>query len=758
MRSPAIKQLLANSARAMPLRLLLIVPFLLQIFAAVGVVGYLSFKNGQQAVDELAHQLALKASYQVSDHLDLHMAFPKQLNQLNAVAIAAGEIDLNDQRRSEQYFWRQIKTFRDLNYIGYTLTDGREAGAARWYGDAGLILYENQGGKGKAFEYLADEQGNRAQLVQNHDYNPLTETWYQQTVKAGIPIWSNVYAAVVSNVKISETGRMLRAKSSVDPETYVTVSAKFPFYDKTRKLLGVLSVDLLLTDINQFLRDLGVSPSGQVFLLERDGLLVASSGGAPVWRKVNQVPKRFHALESPDPLIRAVAQKIKAQFGSFQAIRTDQHLVMTVSQERQFVEVSPWRDGYGLDWLIVVTVPESDFMARTNANTHLTIFLCLGALGVSVLVGVYTAQWIAQPILRLSQISGAIATGRLDQQVESSHVKELNILADSFNKMTRQVRESFTALAEANAQLEDRVEERTNTLKATLQELRQTQAQMIQAEKMSSLGQLVAGIAHEINNPINFIHGNVLYVEEYSHHLLELIHLYQQCYPNPDPVIATKVVDIDLEFINEDLLKLLTSMHVGTERIQEIVKSLRMFSRLDEAEVKEVDIHEGLESTLLILHYRLKAKPGHPAIKVIRDYGQLPLVECYSGQLNQVFMNILTNAIDALEDDKTQLSSSIRQANTRQITIRTSSLSPDWVQIAIADNGPGIPEAVRHQIFDPFFTTKPVGKGTGLGMSISYQIVTNKHQGKLTCISQVGKGTEFVIQIPVRQQSRSSDV
>lgn len=303
----------------------------------------------------------------------------------------------------------------------------------------------------------------------------------------------------------------------------------------------------------------------------------------------------------------------------------------------------------------------------------------------------------------------------------------------------------------------EEAERSTNDLQATLQQLQQTQMQLVQQEKMSSLGQLVAGVAHEINNPVNFIYGNVEFANEYVEDLLGLLHLYQQHYPNPTPEIQQHANQIDVEFLRQDLLKILSSMQLGTDRIRQIVMSLRNFSRTDETDVKAVNIHEGIESTLLILQHRLKARSGYPIIEVIRDYGELPLVECYPGQLNQVFMNILANAIEALEEtfESRKLAPKINQQITDsypdpQITIRTTVI-PGWVKIAIADNGSGIPEAVQSRIFDPFFTTKPIGKGTGMGMSISYQIVQEKHNGKLNCFSTPGQGAEFVIQLPIAQ-------
>ncbi|NUN67274.1 PhnD/SsuA/transferrin family substrate-binding protein (plasmid) [Pseudanabaena biceps] len=287
---------------------------------------------------------------------------------------------------------------------------------------------------------------------------------------------------------------------------------------------------------------------------------------------------------------------------------------------------------------------------------------------------------------------------------------------------------------------ESMLKEGTLELKNTLRKLQQTQAQLIQTEKMSSLGQLVAGIAHEINNPVNFIHGNVSYAFDYITNIIDLLSLYRHHYSQPHLEIEQKTEEFDLEFILTDLPKLLKSMQVGTDRITKIVQSLRNFSRLDEAERKPIDIHEGLENTVLILQYNLKGKTGDLNVEIIKEYGDLPLVECYAGQLNQVFMNILSNAIDAFPKDLA----------SPKIWIKTELVS-DRVVIAIADNGSGITPEVQKHLFDPFFTTKPVGQGTGLGLAISYQIIVEKHKGTLQCFSELGKGTEFRIEIPLVQ-------
>jgi PAS domain S-box-containing protein len=303
------------------------------------------------------------------------------------------------------------------------------------------------------------------------------------------------------------------------------------------------------------------------------------------------------------------------------------------------------------------------------------------------------------------------------------------------------------ALRESEAQLREQAAE----LEIAFHKLSNTQAQLVQSEKMSSLGQLVAGVAHEINNPVSFIFGNINYAKDYTNDLLKILELYRAATPEPTPEIKAQLQESDLDFIKEDLPKLLDSMEVGANRIQEIVKSLRTFSRLDEAIFKMVDLHEGIDSTLMILAHRLKPQGDYLGISIIKEYGNLPQVECYSGQLNQVFMNLLSNAIDALEEGASIVKSASDTSSISTIKIRTEVIPGERVRIAIADNGVGISESVQQRLFDPFFTTKPVGKGTGLGLAISYEIVVKKHQGELLCHSELGVGTEFAIEIPLCQ-------
>ena len=347
------------------------------------------------------------------------------------------------------------------------------------------------------------------------------------------------------------------------------------------------------------------------------------------------------------------------------------------------------------------------------------------ALTISLLI----ARSLLRPLTQVTAAARQIqAAADFDQRVLINSQDEVGDLAEAFNTLV-------------------------NRVQALLKEQQQTQAQLYQSDKMASLGQLVAGVAHEINNPANFIHGNLTHFRNYANQLLEIVQLYGIHYPEPVPEIPDAIEDADVEFLQTDIPMMLTSMEMGTDRIRQIVLSLRNFSRLDEAEVKAVDLHEGLDNTLLILQHRLKESSARPAIEVIKQYDVLPLVECYPGKLNQVCMNILANAIDAIEEARAQRSYTDWPADPGQITIQTQLLRADRIRIAITDNGKGMAEATLKRLFDLFFTTKPVGKGTDIGMAISYQIITEGHQGTLTVNSTPGQGTQIVITVPIHHAS-----
>jgi signal transduction histidine kinase len=415
-------------------------------------------------------------------------------------------------------------------------------------------------------------------------------------------------------------------------------------------------------------------------------------------------------------------------------------LLSVLEDETQKIDVQFEKLSSQLDKLIDIFEDQQEIgqsqtkHAKIIRKVIISISLIIST-SMALILAIYTGRKIASPIELVTKTAQKV-TADSNYNLEAPVITndEVGILANAFNQLIVKVKKQIYELSEAQYFLEKRVEERTHELQEALNSLQETQAQLIQTEKMSSLGEMVAGVAHEINNPVSFIHGNIAHVQEYLDDLLDLLLLYQKVYSDLKPEIHDKMEEIDFGYIQSDFPKILDSMRMGTRRIQTIVSSLRNFSRLDESEVKDVNLHEGLDSTLIILSSKIK-----PEIEIIKQYGDLPKITCYPAQLNQVFFNLIVNAIDAL------LNSEIE---AKKIAIVTDRISHDRVQVKIEDNGPGIPKDIQHKIFNPFFTTKPIGEGTGLGLAISYRII-EKHQGKLEVVSEVGKGTTFKITLPI---------
>jgi signal transduction histidine kinase len=462
-------------------------------------------------------------------------------------------------------------------------------------------------------------------------------------------------------------------------------------YDPTSRPIGALNGNLRVDRVSEVINRLHYGNGSYAFALNSIGQAIIHPN--PTLMSTSEKPVKS-LLESTDPNLAALIHRM---------VRSEQGIELTcVDGSWNYVAYIALKQAH---WSVALVIP------RENIESQLAALNLLATILGGLIV------------------IAAIVAWRQIQLIE--HTKAQVVLLSAQQKTLQQ---------------------QAHTLSQALRQLQQTQIHLVQTEKMSSLGQLVAGVAHEINNPISFVYGNLTYAHQYSEDLLKLLQLYQQHYPHPAPEIQQQAEAIEINFLIQDLPKLLTSMQVGADRIIQIVRSLRSFSRLDEAEKKAVNIHEGIDSTLMILEHRLKAGPKRPAIKVTKAYGDLPLVECYPGQLNQVFMNILTNAIDAIEESFDNKGQKINF----QIRIWTQLSADHQVLIGIADNGSGIPQNQIQRLFDPFFTTKPIGKGTGLGLAISYQIITEKHQGKLQCISFPGKGAEFVIEFPLHQYTLKS--
>jgi signal transduction histidine kinase len=787
----SLRQLLGQTR----LRTILLVPFVLQIVTAVGLVGYLSFRNGQQAVTELVQRLQSEIAARVDIHLDSYTSLPQQVHQANLVAIEQGLLDLNNLPKSERYFWQQAKVFKELSFIGYYLENNSGVGAGLLTpADANpAVLYHPPGGLTE-YNYATDDRGNRTDVLTKIEYNVITQDWYVATKIASKPTW--------------------RVFTYPDLEGYVAATLSFPIRDRDRKFLGILAADLKLPTVSEFLRGLNVSPSGKIFILERDGMLIASSDSGKPYKVVNGQTQRIRVDEINDPSIQTTNQQIQAKFRDLKTIQSLQQFSFQLGtnpwDERQFVQITPWRDTYGLDWLIVVTVPESDFMAQINANTYTTVLLCLGALTLAIAVGLLTTRWITRPISNLNQAAKAIADGNFDQNIQLHRQDELGDLSRSFNRMATQLQTSFGELQSLNAALrekekqlefynetlEKQVQERTQKLSTTMTQLQSAQEEIIQSEKMSALGHLVAGIAHEINTPLGAIQasiGNITSALEQAllklppliqnlsaerladfFTLLDLAKqpntllssreerqlrrslkhtLHEQGLTNAESLAST-LSKMGIQPPLESVLALLedanapsildTAYHLSSvqnnsqniqlavERASRIVYALKNYVRQDMSGIPiKSSVAEGIDLVLTL--YQNQIKRG---VEVTRIYQDVPPIACHPDELAQVWSNLISNAIQAM-DYKGELVIAISQESDR-------------VVVEFRDNGSGIPEEIQAQIFQPFFTTKPAGEGSGLGLSIVSKIV-DKHYGKIAVTSAPGN-TTFKVYLPLNFQ------
>jgi PAS domain S-box-containing protein len=455
---PALSPLLAKppskAVKKVPLYLVMAVPLVIQVVGAVVAVGLLSYQNGQKAVRQVATQVRNESSSRIYQHLDDYLAAPIQLNRTNADAIELGVLDIQNFETAGKYFWRQMKIF-NVGYISYANPKGDFIGVERLDDGSLLINEKSPRTQNQQYTFTTTPKGDRAKKIKiTPDYNPLIEGWYVDGVKIGKPAWSSIY-------------------NWDDKPEVMSISANHPLYDKNGKLLGVIGVDQILTQISDFLASIKVSKTGQTFIVERSGKLVAtSSKNTKPFRLVNGKATRLSATDSSDPVIRDSTHFLIKTFGSLDQIDQTEKLEFYLQDQHQFLLVMPWKDAYGLDFLIVVVVPESDFTGQIHANTRNTLLGCAIALAIATLVGIPTSRWIASQILQLSRASESLANGQLHQNVQAKGITELETLAHSFNRMAQQLQESLTSLEETNANLEQRVEERTASLAAAEAELR----------------------------------------------------------------------------------------------------------------------------------------------------------------------------------------------------------------------------------------------------------------------------------------------
>lgn len=510
----SLSRLFAKVSGKVPLRTVLIVPFVLQIVGAVGLVGYLSFMNGQKAVNDLATRLRSEISDRIDQHLDTYFATPHQINQINSDAIELGLLNLNNFQTTGRYFWKQMQVF-EVGYISYGNINGQFIGVERLENGSLLLNEVSQSNPGKLYIYETDNQGNRTKLQGVKNWNPHTEEWYTDAVKAGKPIWSQIYPWE-------------------DKPDIISISASYPIYNQQKKIVGVLSIDHLLSQISSYLKNLKISKSGKTFILERNGLLVASSTSERPFKLFKGEAKRVKASESKDPLIRLTTQYLTRHFSNLKKIDKSQQLNFKIAGQRQFIQVTPWRDQLGLDWLIVVVVPEADFMEQINANTDTTIALCLAALVVAIIFCILTARWVTRPILRLNAAAKALAQGQWEQLVEVERSDELGELAKSFGTMSGQLKQLFTTLEANNSEM-----------KALNEALYQSESRLTQFLDAVPVGVTVHDATGKIcyaNTTAQSILGRGIISEESATQLAEVYQIYladtdQLCPPERLPAL-----------------------------------------------------------------------------------------------------------------------------------------------------------------------------------------------------------------------------
>ncbi|PSN18800.1 hypothetical protein C7271_10615 [filamentous cyanobacterium CCP5] len=421
-----------SSVKKLPLRMTFIVPFVLQIIAAVGLTGWLSFRNGQRAVNDLSKQLRAETTARVEQQLDQYLRTPHLINQINADDLRIGKLSLEDIPQLERHFWQQIQRFPSASYIymgtpseifsGAEQVPEKLPNVAYWTGESPQGIFET---------YATDDQGYRRELVSEVEgYDLLGRPWYQAAAQSGAPVWGNIYVWSA-------------------PYPNVALPAVQPIYDNNGTLAAVFSVDISLLAINDFLKTLEVGETGEVVILERDGLVVSSSTEDPPFLEVEGEQQRLQAAQSESSLIQGTAQFLSQNYESLEAIDQPQQLSFELNGERQLLQLTPYQDEYGLDWLIAVVIPEADFMQQIHANTRNTLLLCVGALGTAIVVGILTTRWITRPLKQISEASNQLAQGNLNQQVAPSNIREINTLGKSFNSMAGQLRQSFSALRQS---------------------------------------------------------------------------------------------------------------------------------------------------------------------------------------------------------------------------------------------------------------------------------------------------------------------
>lgn len=669
--------------KGISLRVLLVVPLVLHLFGGIVVVGHLSLKNCHQTVNQLANELTDKVSITVTRQLDTYLKTPHQLDRLNVKTIKQGLLDLQSQN-AEHYFWEQMQLF-DVSQISYKLTTGEFLSTSRQEGQ-GITIDSNK--NEKVYTYATDSQGNRGNVVKVDDYKPQNQAWYVDTIKAAKPNWSQVYT------KKEPDGAGL------------SISANHPIYDQKDQMIGVMSSALKLDNVSKFLHSLNVSASGKVFVIEHNGLLVADSSLEKPFEQVNEEVQRINVLNSSDRTIQTAAEYIKHKFGDFSQINSDQKFNFQTPHDLMVVHIKPWRDNFGLDWLVVVVVPESDFMAQVHANAQVILILSLVALAAATSLGLTISRWIVRPIHRLSEASRAIAAGNLDQKVNFKSVRELSLLSRSFNLMAFQLKDSFE-------QLETRVKQRTVEL---------NQAKQVAEAANRSKSEFLANMSHELRTPLNAILG------------------------------FAQLMNRDTSFTPQQQENIGIINRSG-EHLLSLINDVLDMSKIEAGRISLSENAFDLYQLLRTIQEMFQLKAESKGLQLLIDYTpEVPqYVHADESKLRQILINLLGNAIKFTQAGGVIL----RVVTGKDERLLTNDSGQITLHFEVEDTGAGIAPDEMESLFEPFVQTETGRKsqqGTGLGLPISRKFV-QLMGGDITLSSTVSQGTIFKFDIQLQLTS-----
>lgn len=772
------------------LRIVLAVSFSLQILSFVGLVWFLSFHNSQRSVSELSAKLHTSISNQVDQHLDQYLSLPHKINQIDKQAIDLNLLNPKDTKQVEQFFWKQMQVF-DIGYLSYANIKGDFIGIERLDNGQLLVNEVNASKKPKTlYIYQADRTGQRSKLLESKSWDPQSEAWYTETIAARKPIWSSIF-------------------QWQDKPEVMSITANTPVFDRNQKLQGVLSIDLIVTQISHFLQNLPNTDKSKIFIIEPNGKLVASSTQSPVYKFQQGRTLRLNATESADPLIQTTASYLRQQFPDLNQLQQSQALTFGHLGNQQLVRVTPWRDDLGLNWLIVITTPQSELMGQINENNRITAILCFLALVVAIATSFLMAQWLSRPLSQLTRASQSIAAGNLSQPIAlQASSQEVTSLAQSFEQMRQGLQLARQELEAYAQSLEERVAQRTADLQATNAELEQTlydlqtaQNHIVQSEKLVALGQLVASVAHEMNTPLGAIRSSIHNISTcLTEELEELPQFLQTLEPDQQ--------DAFFALLHESLDSIVQASRLSSREKRQFRRNL-----VEQLEAQNITDPESVADTLVELGIYANLQSFQGLLQTQQSNEILSTV--YNLASSQRSVQTITQATDAASKVVLALKAyahhhptgspiavnpvtSVEGALTlyqnltkRGVTIEreysqnvpevwgfAEDLQQIWmnlihnalqamdykgilhisvqevdnmVQVSITDNGSGIDSETMPHIFEAFFTTKKQGEGSGLGLSIVKKLL-DKHYGTITVSSQPGK-TTFTVILPQLHQA-----